>query len=142
MYKLIWDKYCSHCWIILENKKISSVRHSPSFDWHEADPFDKPSFFFCCKEHRKEWINELRELDIKNIPYLAELDESMNYCEYFNRINWNEWIYKRDWFEFKVNWLWDYKSQLCKWYKEFKDAYILYFWDFNRFKIHNRYNIF
>lgn len=139
IHKKLW-KYCDLCGEI-SNIKICNIRHSPSFDWHEADPFDKPSFFFCCEEHKKIWKQNSRDLDKRNIPYLAELDESMNYCEFFTRIKWNEGIYKRDNFQWEVNWLWDYKSKICRWYKEFKEAYIKHFWDFNRFKIHSRYNM-
>ena len=122
------------------NFKINYLYSSINFSWDKPEPWASPNCFFCSEGHKKEYIKEIKEAQDKSKSYLAELDESMNYCEFFIRENGNEWIYKKDWFEFKVNWLWDYKSQLCKWYNEFKEAYIKYFWDFNRFKLHNRYS--
>ena len=134
------NKKCSNCYINDSNKKIWTVRNSPNFSWDKY--VDKEyNFLFCSKECKKEWVERRRKQDLASLPYLAELDESMNYCEYFIRINWNEWIYKKDWFEYNVNWLWDYKSFNLRNAKEFKQAYINNFWNFNRFKIHNRYKI-
>jgi len=71
------------------------------------------------------------------MPYLAELDKSMNYCEYFVREKGNEWKYKRDWKEYKVSWLWDYKSTP----KRFKEWFYKEFWHNDYFKLHSRYNL-
>jgi len=123
------------------NKNYFFHRHSPCLDWSKwSCPWELPSFYFCSQEHRDEFKNKTINLDKKSLPYLAYLDESMNYCEYFNRTNWNEWIYKKELFEFEVNWLWDYKNNSEK-FNNFKKAYIEHFWDFNRFNIHNRYDI-
>ena len=122
--------------------KIWTVRHPPSFDWIWKIPWEQNNFFFPSEEHKKEWISKMRKLDKESLVYLAELDESMNYCEYFNRTDWNKWEYIRDDFKFEVNWLWCYWSFHSKHsaYK-FKVEFEKHFWHFNRFYLHNRYNI-
>jgi hypothetical protein len=125
------------------NHKINYLYSPLNFSWDKPEPWTKPNCFFCCDKHKKEYIKQVKNIQDKSKPYLAELDESMNYCKYFERTNWNEWIYKRDWFKFNVNWLWDYKSfnKYNKWSLDFKNAYEKYFWNFNRFILHSRYNI-
>lgn len=91
---------------------------------------------FCNKECKWEF-NKYRQN--VTLPALAELDESMNYCQYFTRTNWNEWIYEREGFKYNVNWLWDYKSFEIPNAKLFKAAYIKHFWNFEWFTLHNRY---
>lgn len=137
------NKVCSHCGIKKINNKIHYLRQSPNFTWDKPHPWQLPSFFFCSQECKWNFIKIMKKLNTESLPYLAELDESMNYCEYFERTNWNEWIYRKDWFEFEVNWLWDYKSfnRYNKWSLNFKEAFVKYFWNFNRFKLHNRYLI-
>jgi len=71
-----------------------------------------------------------------NEPFLAELDQAMNYCEYFVRDEWNDGRYIRDWKEYKVNWLWDYKTTP----DHFKEWFKKEFWHLDYFKLHNRYN--
>jgi hypothetical protein len=138
---------CKECWKELKWKKEKfwASRHSPNFCWDVNAPWDWNNYFFCSDGCRKKWKKDTNEMDKKNIPYLAELDEAMNYCEYFVRVRWNEWKYIRDWFEYEVNWLWDYKDV---WYGldyiwpirwDFIKAFKEYFWHSDRFVLHNRY---
>lgn len=130
---------CALCNKELQNTKINYLYVPVNFTWDKAEPWAKPNTFFCSEEHKQLRIKENRRKQTESLPWLAELDESMNYCEYFTRTNWNEWVYKRYNFEHKVNWLWDYKSFDIPEANNFKQAYIKHFWDFNRFKLHNRY---
>ena len=87
--------------------------------------------YFCSKVCKTKF-NIKRE---KNKPFLAELDEAMNYCEYFQRKKWNEWFYIRDNKSYPVSWLWDYKNTPDHFYKWFREN----FGDISHFKLHNRY---
>lgn len=98
------DKYCCFSDCNKEiNNKIFTTRHSPNFTWDKPAPWDKPNFFFCCQEHKNSWITYINENDKKAIPSLACMDQSMNYNQFFERINWNDWLYKRYWFEYEVS---------------------------------------
>ena len=133
---------CDYCGSILKNNKIWTIRHSPNFSWDKNPPWDLQNFFFCSNKCKSEWKKYMKKKDNDSLPYLAELDESMNYCEYFIREKWNIWTYKKEDFTYyPVNGLWDYKSFDIKEATKFKQAFIKHFWYFKWFKLHNRYNL-
>lgn len=127
-----------YCWKI-QNKKYNYTRSNTNFCWDKDCWNWRLVFYFCGDVCKNNYVKKINSLKKESLVALAELDESMNYCEFFNRITWNDWIYKRDWFEYSCNWLWDYKSWNTLKAKDFKLQYMKYFWDFNRFKLHNRY---
>jgi hypothetical protein len=55
--------------------------------------------FFYSKDEFDLWYKGL-------VAGLAELDESMNYCKYFERTKGNEGVYVRDGKSFPVNGIW------------------------------------
>lgn len=132
---------CEHCSSHLKDYTISYLYIPVNFTWDKPEPWAKPNTFFCSQECRKIWVKENKERQERSKPYLAELDQSMNYCEYFVRDNGNKGRYVRDWFEYEVNWLWDYKcfNVSHKWSLEFLEAFKKYFNHNNWFDLHHRY---
>jgi len=125
---------CNKCWNKLKNENIKQLFPLTDFSWIKTKT--KIIEYFCSKKC-KTIFNKYRQE--YTTPALAELDESMNYCLYFYRKDGNNWVYIKDWFNYPVSWLWDYKSFNINWAKEFKEHYIKHFGNFNRFVLHTRY---
>ena len=64
--------------------------------------------YFCSKPCKSAY-NVKREESLQDI---AELDESLNWCPFFIRVEGNNGSYVREWKTYpkNVSWLWDYKS--------------------------------
>ena len=124
---------CELCWKECSNK-INYTYIPINFTW-DRDNKAVPNTFFCSQQHRKDYIKEHNDLVKRSLPFLAELDQSMNYCEYFVRDKGNEGLYIRGWFKYKVNWLWDYKSTP----KSFIESFEKYFGHRDYYKLHRRY---
>ena len=150
MFWRLWEEKCLFC----GKDAIETISYTyipTNFSW-DKDNTAVPNIFFCSQEHRKQRIQHHNELVKRSLPYLAELDESMNYCEWFVRDKWNDGRYVRDWFEYRVSGLWDYKTMDGFYYRwdwsegkifriDFREAFEKYFWHFNWFKLHHRYDL-
>lgn len=127
---------CTQCW--RKDANLSKVYHPTNFTG-DKDPQAR-KLIYCSKG----CIKNCNKTQQEAIIHLAELDQSMNYCEWFVRDNWNDGRYIRDGKEYFVNWLWDYKSWNIK--NKYWNTMNHFIENFNRdfpdtdwFKLHNRY---